>query len=81
MASQFIPPNGFAGFAQQTAAVQQLYRKGGGAKRRKKKATRAAAPRKKRAKRAAARGAGKFVKGSAAAKAHMARLRKMRKKR
>lgn len=82
MAGQFIPPNGLAGFMQQTPAVQALYRKGrtasGGRRRRKKKA--AAAP-KRRARRAKAKRAGaKFVKGSAAAKRHMAKLRKMRKR-
>ena len=42
MPSQFIPPNGFAGFAQQTPAVQSIYRKGrnggSGRKRRRKAA-------------------------------------------
>lgn len=82
---QFIPPNGLAGFAQQTPAVQSLYsrrgRSGGGRKRRKKAAA-AGAKRsvKRRVRRAAAGKAKRFVKGSAAAKRHMAKLRKMRKR-
>lgn len=84
MAGQFIPPNGLAGFMQQTPAVQALYRKGsggGGRRRRKKKAAGAVKRRVKRAgKRAVKRGAAKFTKGSAAAKRHMAKLRKMRKR-
>lgn len=80
--SQFIPPNGLAGFAQQTPAVQSLYRKGrgggGGRRRRKKKAASAV---KRRVKRTAKRAAGKrLAKGSAAAKRRMAQLRKMRKR-
>lgn len=77
---QFIPPNGLAGFAQQTPAVQSLYRRrggGGGTRRRKKKAAGAV---KRRAKRAGKRAAKKFVKGSAAAKRYMAKIRKMRKR-
>lgn len=76
----YIPPNGFVGFANQTSAVQSLGQRraarSGGTRRRKKKAAVKAAPR-KRKRRAAA---GKFVKGSAAAKRHMAKLRKMRRK-
>lgn len=79
----FIPPAGFAGLAQQTPAVQALYRgkRGGGkrrasSKRRTKKKVAAAAGSRRRAKRAG----GKFTKGSAAAKRHMAKLRGMRKK-
>lgn len=79
--SQFIPPNGFAGFAQQTPAVQALYRGGrrAGSKRRRKRTTaKKAAPRRRR--RVAAKAGGKFTKGSAAARRHMAKLRKMRKR-
>lgn len=75
----FIPPNGFAGLAQQTAAVQNIYSRGrrsGGGRRRRKK-TAAAAPRRK--KRRAAAG-NRFKKGSAAAKRYMAKIRKMRRK-
>lgn len=79
--SQFIPANGFAGFAQQTPAVQALYgggRRSGGGRRRKKKA---AAVVKRGARRVAKRAAGGVLKkGSAAMKAKMAKLRKMRKK-
>lgn len=80
---RYPPPGGFAGFAEQTPANQSLLTRGTGAtsngtRRRKKKA---AAPkrRKARAKSAGKRG-GKLKKGSAAAKARMAKLRKMRKK-
>lgn len=81
--SQFVPPNGFAGFAQQTPAVQSLYsrRRGGSTRRRRKSATKKARGTAKRRVRAAAkRGAKRMVKGSAAAKRHMAKLRKMRKR-
>ena len=85
----FIPPGGFSGFAQQTAATQALLgtrngrRNGTAPKRRtrKKTAKRRAAPAKKRAapKRRSG-GRARLVKGSAAAKRHMAKLRKMRRK-
>lgn len=82
----FVPPNGFFGFAQQTPAAQALYRrttKSSGGRRRKKK--RAASVKRARripgkSARRSTRGASKFTKGSAAAKRHMAKLRKMRKK-
>ena len=81
---QFIPPNGLAGFAQQTPAVQALYRKGrsGGSGRRRKKKAAGAVKRVSRRKsaKAASRKAKRFVKGSAAAKRHMAKIRKMRKR-
>ena len=84
MPSQFIPPNGFAGFAQQTPAVQSIYRKGrnggSGRKRRRKAAKKAAGTARRRVRRAAAGKAKRFTKGSAAAKRHMAKLRKMRKR-
>jgi hypothetical protein len=81
---QFIPANGLAGFAQQTPAVQALYRSGrtsGG--RRRRTAKKKAAGVKRVAKRAKSRTkstAKRFVKGSAAAKRHMAKIRKMRKR-
>lgn len=82
MAGQFIPPNGLAGFAQQTPAVQSLYRgrKSSGGRRRKSrtKKVRAAATRKVK-RRARKGGAKRLVKGSAAAKRYMAKIRKMRK--
>ena len=83
MPSQFIPPNGFAGFAQQTPAVQSIYRKsrsGGGGRRRRKAAKKAACTARRRGRRGAAGKAKRFTKGSAAAKRHMAKLRKMRKR-
>lgn len=83
MPGQFVPPNGFAGFAQQTPAVQSLYRgkRSGGKRRsggrRKKKAAAVRASGRRRTKRAGK--AKRFVKGSAAAKAYMAKIRKLRK--
>lgn len=87
----FIPPNGFAGFAQQTpATVATVMRP-----RSKASARRARAGAKKRgmngsarkkgraAVRKASRRAGqlaRMTKGSAAAKRHMAKLRSMRKR-
>jgi len=82
----FIPPGGFDGFAQQTPATQALLRTGNGngrtrttrKARGKKKAARSRPARARKARsRSSAR---KFVKGSAAAKRHMAKLRKMRRK-
>jgi len=77
-AGQFIPPNGFAGWAQQTPAVQSLFRRSNGGRKRRKTSRQVAraAPRKKRR---AAAGKARLVKGSAAAKRYMAKLRKMRK--
>lgn len=84
MAGQFIPPNGLAGFMQQTPAVQALYRgkrTTAGGRRRKKKAAAGVKRRVKRAAKSTARRRGaKLVKGSAAAKRHMARIRKMRRR-
>jgi len=81
---KFVPPGGFRGFQHQTiAAQQQIANKigslsravsNGGRKRRKK-----AKPAKAKKHKSAGRG-GKFTKGSAAAKRHMAKLRRMRKK-
>lgn len=79
----FIPANGFAGLAQQTAAVQALYRNGGTARRRPGGAggRRARISRQVvKARRKSAKVA-RLVKGSAAAKRHMAKLRKMVKRR
>lgn len=75
------------GLQQQTPAVQMAYRlqmrgtkRTGSSKRRKKKA---AAPKRRAKKASSPRKKGKkgnrFTKGSAAAKRHMAKLRKMRK--
>ena len=81
-----VPPGGFAGFAQQTAATQELFRRagrlGGQATQRKR--------RRKSAKKKAVRASGKrrtrragkkarLVKGSAAAKRYMAKIRRKRK--
>jgi len=82
-----VPPGGFAGFAQQTAATQALFqragRKGGkrSATKRRRKATakRASAPKRKR-RAPAKRGKARLVKGSAAAKRYMASIRKKRRK-
>lgn len=87
-----VPPGGFPGFAQQTPATQALFQRAGrtgglrsAAKRRRRKTkaasparrrkTRAAAPRRRRAAKSA-----RMVKGSAAARRHMAKLRRMRKR-
>jgi hypothetical protein len=82
-----VPPGGFAGFAQQTAATQELFRRagrlGGQATQRKrrrktakKKAVRASGRRRTRRAGKPAR----LVKGSAAAKRYMASIRRKRKK-
>lgn len=83
---RYPPPGGFAGFAEQTPASQSALTRGtgitnGGGGRRRKKKAKASAPkrRKKRASSSSKRG-GKLKKGSPAAKARMAKLRKMRKK-
>lgn len=70
------------GFAEQTPAVRSIItsamgRVRGAVRRRARKAVKKAAASVKRRVR---RKASKLVKGSAAAKAHMARLRKMRKR-
>jgi hypothetical protein len=67
----FIPPGGMAGFSQMTPSSQLATR---GAKRRKAKATRTRKVR--RVKRGKAK---RFVKGSAAAKRYMAKIRRKRK--
>lgn len=81
-----VPPGGFAGFAQQTPATQAMFRAAGrrggkrsAAKRRRSKKKRATAPRAAK-RRAPRRGKSRLVKGSAAAKAYMAKIRKMRKR-
>lgn len=83
---QFVPPGGFAGFAQQSPAVQALLQKTGVARKPRRKTTRKKATRKKATRRAPARRRStarakkpaRMVKGSAAAKRHMAKLRRMR---
>lgn len=80
-----VPPGGFAGIAQQTDATKMLFaratgRRGGRAtqrkRRRKAKATRSAPKRRKRSGGKLAR----LVKGSAAAKRHMAKIRRKRRR-
>lgn len=81
-----VPPGGFAGFAQQTPATQALFQRAGRTggqrsavvrRRKRKSSTRAAAaPRKRRAKGKK----GRLVKGSRAAKAYMAKIRRKRRK-
>lgn len=84
MAGQFIPPNGLAGWMQQTPAVQSMFKKkgnGGGRRRRKAAGKKARAGVRRVARKASKRGGLKrFAKGSAAAKRHMAKLRGMRKR-
>lgn len=88
----FIPPGGFMGFAQQTVAVQSLLspraktrakptraRKKTRRKVAKKRpARRRTATKRTRRKTTSRRKPARLVKGSAAAKRHMAKLRKMR---
>lgn len=89
----YVPPSGFTGNASQTPAAQATfsapssiaYAMTGGRRRKRRKAAsstkkRASSPRKKRAssRRKAKRAI--LVKGSAAAKRYMAKLRRMRKK-
>lgn len=77
----FIPPGGFAGMAQQAPAVRnrvaRAARGGNGSGRRRRRKKSAAAPRARKRRRSAG---GRLKKGSPAAKARMAKLRKMRKK-
>lgn len=89
-----VPPGGFAGFGQQTPATQQLFQAAGrlGAttrsrpkRRRKKAASSSSAPRRKRRSttarkptRARRKGKARLVKGSAAAKRYMAKIRRKR---
>lgn len=83
-----VPPGGFAGFAQQTAATQAMFqragRKGGkrsAAKRRKTRAPKKRAARAKVAKRTrGSKRKARLVKGSAAAKRYMASIRRKRRK-
>lgn len=81
-----VPPGGFAGFAQQTPAVQALLRPPA---RRKKKTKKKTAKRRpgvgaggKKSPRTTSRAKpnGRLIKGSAEAKRRMAQIRKKRKK-
>jgi len=77
-----VPPGGFAGFAQQTAATQAMFqragRKGGLKSARKRRAKKKAAPVRARRKRAKSKRPARLVKGSAAAKRYMASIRRKR---
>lgn len=80
-----VPPGGFAGNAQQTGVTQLIFAKAAGsrggrrsASRRRRKRKTASAPRRRRS--SSRRSSSRLVKGSAAAKRHMARIRKMRRK-
>lgn len=86
-----VPPGGFAGFAQQTAATQRLFQAAGrvggrksSAKRRRKATAKRAAPSTRRRRGTgtvkARKGRARLVKGSAAAKAYMAKIRRKRKR-
>jgi hypothetical protein len=90
-----VPPGGFAGFAQQTPAVQNQFQRAGriGGRTTQRKRRRSGVRRKKaggysgvrtlgkgKLRRRKSRANGKMVKGSPAAKAHMAKLRRMRKR-
>lgn len=80
-----VPPGGFAGFAQQTAATQAMFqragRKGGLRSARKRRKTKAKTKRAKTTRRRTTRGKkARLVKGSAAAKRYMAKIRRKRKR-
>lgn len=82
-----VPGIGYAGLGQQTAAAQQVFRQAMGGRSTRstgaRKRRRSAGSATRRTRRATARkrgGGNKFTKGSAAAKRHMAKLRKMRKR-
>jgi hypothetical protein len=83
----FVPPGGFAGFAAQSPATQAVLRLSGvravrsAGRRKKKKRPAAGGTTRKRTRRASTRkGKARLVKGSAAARAYMSKLRKMRRK-
>lgn len=80
-----VPPGGFAGFSQMTQAQQREFQgamrsNGNGTRKRRtaRAATRSGTAKRKRSTRA--RKANRLVKGSAAAKRYMAKIRRMRKK-
>ncbi len=83
-----VPPGGFAGFAQQTPATQELFRRAGrlggqrsaATRRRRKAKTARRSGSARRRRRAVSAKKGRLVKGSAAAKRYMARIRRMRKR-
>jgi hypothetical protein len=79
-----VPPGGFAGFSQMTQASQRALgsavSRGNGTRKKRtaRKAARSGSAKRKR--RSAAGKAARLVKGSAAAKRYMAKIRRMRKK-
>jgi hypothetical protein len=90
-----VPPGGFPGFAQQTPSNQNAFaraagRRGGRTTQRRRRSRAASAVPSRRRRRRAARAprarrssrgrAQRFVKGSAAAKRYMAKLRRMRRR-
>jgi hypothetical protein len=84
-AALIVPPGGFAGNAQQTGATQLLFAKASGARggrvtqRRRRKTTKAKTTRKRRSSSSRAKKPARLVKGSRAAKAYMAKIRRKRK--
>lgn len=87
MRNFIIPPGGFAGFAQQTAATQALFQRAGrvggrrsAAKRRRTAKKKGATAKRKRTTRRRSTKM-RLVKGSAAAKRYMAKIRRLRKRR
>ena len=79
-----VPPGGFAGFSQMTPAVQALLGRSPGRpttrRKTRKKTTRKKTTRRSTRRTTAKKKPARLVKGSAAAKRHMAKLRRMRKK-
>ena len=73
----FIPPGGFAGFAQQTPAVQALLRKKKTKKKRRAKKGIQRVPKTKRS--SPKKKIGRLVKGSPEARRRMAQIRNKRK--
>lgn len=88
MANLIVPPGGFYGFAQQTQATQAMFQRAGrlgglrsAAKRkRRRKSAKKKAARVGVKRRRSRKSPRRLVKGSAAAKRYMARIRKMRRK-
>lgn len=80
----YIPPNGLAGFAQQTPAVQSMGSRRTSSRRTKRRKSSASGGSSKRRrtkkKSAGARKPARLVKGSAAAKRYMASIRAKRRK-
>jgi hypothetical protein len=86
--ARVVPPGGFVSFGQQTPATQARWSlatsksngaRGGRRSAKRRKAAAKSAPARRRKRRAVA--GARFKKGSPAAKRHMAKLRRMRKRR